>query len=82
MLALVAIFLVTLMISVTTIWLYRKVSGWYGFSKTLVSRPQPVMRMKIGAQQGFVSLERKSNRKAKTVMLRGRRRAVKTPWGW
>ena len=82
MLALATIFLVTLMISTAAIWLYRRVAAWHGFSDTLVGRPQPAMRMKIRAQQGFISLERKSNRNAKAVRLRGRGRAVKTPWGW
>ncbi len=82
MLALVMIFLVTLIVSVTIIWLYRKISGWDGFSEALVGRPQPAVRMKIGTQQGFISLQKKTDKKPKTVMLRGRRIAVKTPWGW
>jgi hypothetical protein len=82
MLALVSIFLVTLLISISVIWMYRRVSAWHGFSETLVGRSQPAMRMKMGAQQGFISLERKTNRNAKAVKLRGRGRAVKTPWGW
>lgn len=82
MLALVAIFLVTLVISATAVWVYRKISDWDGFSETLVGRPKSTMRMKIGAQQGFISLHRKSDRTPRTIRLRGRRRAVKTPWGW
>ena len=82
MLALVTIFLATLIISATTIWLYRRISGWHGFTDKLVGRPQSIMRMKIGAQQGFVSLVRKPGRKAKTVRLRSHRRNIKTPWGW
>jgi hypothetical protein len=82
MLTLASIFLVTLMISVTVIWVYRKISGWDGFSGALVGRPQPAKRMKIGTQQGFISLQRKSNKRPKSVMLRGRKIVVKTPWGW
>ena len=82
MLALVAIFLVTLIISATIIWLYRRISTWHGFTDTLVGRPQATMRMKIGAQQGFISLQRKTERKAKAVRLRRHRGDIKTPWGW
>lgn len=82
MLALVTIFLATLIISATTVWLYRRISGWHGFTDKLVGRPQSTMRMKIGAQQGFISLVRKPDRKSKTVRLRTHKRNIKTPWGW
>lgn len=82
MLALVAIFLVTLIASTTAVWFYRRVSGWHGFSRTLVGRPASSARMKIGLQQGFISLRSNSRKQAKYVRLRGPRGTIRTPWGW
>jgi len=82
MLALVAIFLITIITSATVIWSYRKLSAWDGFTETLVGRPQTTRRMKIGAQQGFISLAPKREKKSLNVKLRNRNRNVKTPWGW
>lgn len=82
MLALVAIFLITFAISVTAIWLYRKVSAWEGISTSLVGRTRPATRMKIGLQQGFISMPSKSRNQAKNVTLRVPRGGIKTPWGW
>jgi len=82
MLALVAIFLVTLIASTIAVWLYRQMSGWHGFTRTLVGRPASTTRMKIGLQQGFISLYSASTKQAKHVKLRGPRGAIKTPWGW
>ena len=82
MLAIVTIFLVTFITSVTAIWVYRKVSGWSGFSESLVGRPRASARTKIGAQNGFISLYARHNKGAKQVKLRGYRKNIKTPWGW
>ena len=82
MLELVVIFLVTLLISITTIWLYRKLSGWHGFEDKVVGRHKPNPRMKVGLQQGFVSLMTKPTSKAKTVRLPRQSGGHKAPWGW
>jgi hypothetical protein len=82
MLALVAMLLVTLIASATAVWVYRKVSGWHGFTATLVGSPQSTTRMKIGAQQGFISMVPKRRKKSKNVILRRPNRKIKTPWGW
>ena len=82
MFELVFIFLVTITMSSAAVWLYRKISGWDGFTETLVGRPQPVRRMKIGAQQGFISLVPKRAEKSRNVRLRRTQKNIKTPWGW
>ena len=90
MLALVAIFLVTLIASATSIWMYRKISGWHGFSKTVVGRPKAAVRMNRGLQYGFVQLtaKHKAQMAAKTrgQIKLARRRTPKggyeAPWGW
>ena len=90
MLALVSIFLVTLIASATSIWVYRKISGWHGFTTTVVGRPHSTTRMKIGLQQGFVQLTAK-HKSPMTAQPRGQTRFIrhrapkggyKAPWGW
>ena len=81
MLALVAIFLVTLIASATAVWLYRMISGWQGFTTTLVGRPHSTVKMKIGMQQGFVQLAATPRGQAKSVRLHSPKDGFKTPWG-
>jgi hypothetical protein len=82
MLALASMFLVTFIVSASAIWLYRKLSVGHGFTETLVGRPQSTTRMKIGAQQGFISLVPERRGKSKNVILRSPKGKIKTPWGW
>lgn len=82
MLALATIFLITLIASVTAVWLYRKISSWQGLTRLVVGRPQNTDRAKIGLQQGFISLFSSPRKQAKKVKLRSTRGGIKTPWGW
>ena len=83
MLALVTIFLITLLISAAAVWLYRTVSGWKGFNRAAVARRGPAVRMKLRAQQGYISLiSAPSRQKAKPVRLRRSTGTIKAPWGW
>jgi len=82
MLALVSIFLVTVIVSAAAIWVYRKLSLWHGFTDTLVGRPQSTRRMKIGTQQGFISLDTKRGKNPKNFKLRSPKGNIKKPWGW
>jgi hypothetical protein len=56
MLALVTIFLTTLLVSAFVIWLYRTVNSWRGYSTTTVARRGKSVRMRLKPQQGFISL--------------------------
>jgi hypothetical protein len=82
MLALIAIFLFTVVVSAAAVWLYRRVSGWQGFTATVVGRPNSTTRMKIGLQQGFISMVPNGGGRTKNVRLRTPRGGIKTPWGW
>ena len=83
MLALVTIFLATLLISLVAIWMYRTVAGWKGFNQAVVARRGPAVRMKLRAQQGYISLiSAASNKKARPVRLRRSTGTIKAPWGW
>lgn len=90
MLALGAIFLVTLIASAIAVWVYRKISGWHGFTTTVVGRPRSAAKKKIGLQHGFVQLTAKHKGQA-TAKSRGQTRLIrqraprggyKAPWGW
>jgi hypothetical protein len=83
MLALVTIFLATLLISAFAVWVYRKISGWKGFSQSVVERKQATIRMELKPQQGFISLIAPlRGQKAKSVRLRNSTGTIKAPWGW
>ncbi len=83
MLALVTIFLATLLISTVAIWLYRTVAGLKVFNQAVVARRGPTVRMKLRAQQGYISLiSAPSLQKAKPVRLRKSTGTIKAPWGW
>jgi len=84
MLALIIIFLATLLIAATTIWLYRSLAGWQGF-KGRVSLQQPKSSkagLKLSAQQGFIALFASSKETVKHKRLRSPRHGIKAPWGW
>ena len=80
MLALVTIFLATLLISLVAIWMYRTVAGWKGFNQAVVARRGPAVRMKLRAQQGYISLI--ASQKARPVRLPRSTGTIKAPWGW
>ena len=83
MLALITIFLATFLISAAAVWVYRMLSGWQGFSQSVVGRKQTTIRMKLKPQQGFISLMGTlRQQKAKSVRLRNSSGTIKAPWGW
>ncbi|MFC1701830.1 hypothetical protein ACFL1J_03685 [Pseudomonadota bacterium] len=83
MLALVTIFLVTLLASAMAVWVYRKISGWEGLGDISVARtPQRGGKRKMGLQQGFVSLVSAPKEQARNKRLRSPNGGIKAPWGW
>ncbi len=81
MLALVSIFLATLFISVVTIWFYRTIAGWQGFSTTVVARRGKNVRTQLKPQQGFISLRSPSKSQPKSFRVasfRGKASRAKT----
>ncbi len=88
MLALVTIFLATLLIAVVSIRLYRAVSGWQGVNSVVVARRRRTTGAKLRPQQGFVSLKglisqfATARPRIKTVKLRNTTGTIKAPWGW
>ena len=88
MLELITIFLVTLLIALITIQIYRAVSGWDGFNSVVVARRRMTPGAKLRPQQGFVSLKGLISQfatvkpKIKSVKLRNSIGTIKAPWGW
>jgi len=77
MLALVIIFLATLLIAILTIWLYRAISGWTG------SQVAEHGAMLGGKQEGYISrLTAPPEQKARPVKLRNSAASIRAPWGW
>jgi hypothetical protein len=87
MLALVTLFLATLLIAAVAVWLYRAISGWQGFNTTVVARRRTTVRMKLKPQQGYISILTPSRSRVKagrvsTARLRRATGTIKAPWGW
>ena len=97
MLGLITIFLATLLISMTVIWLYRSISGFKGFNTTVVARRGNTTMMKLKPQQGFITLFTPKRSRAKTkpgkstrshrgrvapTRIRKVTGEIKAPWGW
>jgi len=82
MLALVSIFLLTLIASMFVIWLYRLLIGWHHYTQSQVDRPRSAAWLKIATQQGFmsfISAPKEPVRRAKLSRPTGN---IKSPWGW
>ena len=82
MLELVTLFVATLIISTTAIWLYRLVSGWQGFSKATVADSGKKTKRRFTARQSFVALTTSTRGSARFVTLPKSSGGIKAPWGW
>ena len=83
MLALVTIFVATLLIATTTIWIYRSLAGWQGFKRNAhTQKVKNTAGMKLGVQQGFISMFSTSYGNARNRRLRSPKGGIKAPWGW
>jgi hypothetical protein len=83
MLELVTIFVTTLLIAATTIWMYRSLAGWQGFKRNVqTQKGKNTAGMKLRVQQGFISMFSTSHEKARNKRLRSPKDGIKAPWGW
>ena len=82
MLAIVTIFLSTLLTSFVAVWLYRKVSGWHGFKQPVVGRSNRTFSMQLKPQQGYISLVPSSHDRARRVRFNNLKDGIRAPWGW
>ncbi len=89
MLSIVSMLLVMLLISVSSVWMFRKLPEIQGFIGELFSPSDSAASSKDGLQQ-FISAASTpgSNAsslrggKARSVKLRSPKGEVKAPWGW
>jgi len=82
MLALVSIFLFTLITSITIIWVYRLLLSWHNYVQSQVDTPSSASWMKVATPQGFVSFLSAPQERVKVANLRSSRKGIKAPWGW
>jgi len=82
MLALVLIFVLTLLISFVAVRFYRIVTGWSGFSGDILGRSNSAMMMTVKTQQGFITINPKSKDRERKIRLRSPKGGIKAPWGW
>jgi hypothetical protein len=83
MLAFVTIFVATLLIAATTIWMYRSFAGWQGFKRNVqTQKGKNTAGMKFRVQQGFISMFSTSHENARNKRLRSPKDGIKAPWGW
>ena len=91
MLTLVSLFLATFLVAALVIWLYRMFFGVQNYDSKAISKKRSRSSMKLGAQQGYVSLARKSQKGSRSANgakvkakpgLRVASGGNKVPWGW
>ena len=82
MLVFVTLFLISLLISATAIWLYRMVSNLRDSKYQRATRPGTKPRVMLKAQQGLVSLITPTLKNKKHRALRSPKGGIKAPWGW
>ncbi len=82
MLGLAALFLISLIISASAIWLYRVVAGWQGYKQITVGRKHRSVGKRLTRQFGHFQPFLDSRKSAKYRRLRGPHKEIKAPWGW
>jgi len=82
MLALVTIFLLTLIASLTIVWIYRLLLSWHHYTQSQVDTPRSSAWMKIATPQGFASFLSAPKEQVKVANLKSARSGIKAPWGW
>jgi hypothetical protein len=81
-LALITVFLSTLIIAAIAVSLYRLVSYWHGFNKPIAGILENTTRIRPQVQQGFKTLTASSRGSAKHKELRSPKGGIQSPWGW
>ena len=82
MIVFVTFFLIALLVSTITIWLYRSLSNWNGFSQIAVDKTETKRKGRGNAQQSFSFITLFTRGNAKSITLPYSERGIKAPWGW
>ena len=82
MLELSTLFLVSFIVSITIIKLYRLIASRQGFSQVTVANPGKTKKRLLKPQQRFNSLGLSTRGHAKYTTLSNSKGGIKAPWGW
>jgi hypothetical protein len=82
MLALASVFLLSLVVSLIAILIYRLVLSLHSYVQSQVDKPRSVSWMKLVTQQGFGSFLSAPKEQAKVARLSRSKDDIKKPWGW
>ena len=82
MLELVSVLLLTLVVSVFVIWMYRSLLSWHRYAQSQVDTPRSASWMKLATQQGFMSFLLAPKERVKARKLSKSKDGINAPWGW
>jgi len=72
----------TFLISFLAVRFYRIIAGWSGFRGNILGKSNSAMMMTVKTQQGFITLNPKSEDRVRRIRLRSPKGGIKSPWGW
>ena len=82
MLIYVVLFLISLTVAATAVWLYRLVASRQDASQITVANSGMTTKRWLKAQQSFNSLASSTRGGARFVTLPKSNGGIKAPWGW
>ena len=82
MLELVTLFLVSLAVAATVVWLYRQASNRQDFDQETLANSGTITKRWLKAQKSFSSLASSTRENAKYTTLPNSKGDIKAPWGW
>ena len=82
MLELITIFLTTLIVSATAVWLYRRIPNKHGFKQITAGNSETTMKRWPKVQQSFNPSTSLSQARVKFTKLPKSKGHIKVPWGW
>ena len=82
MLVLVALFLISLAVAATAVWLYRQASNQQDLDEEAVANSGMITKRWLKARQSFNSLVSSTRKRTKYTTLPNSKDDIKAPWGW
>lgn len=82
MLVLIALFLISLAVAATAVWLYRQVSNQQDLDEEAVANSGTMTKRLLKAQRSFSALASSTRESAKETKLPNSKGGIKAPWGW
>lgn len=82
MIVLVSVFLLSLVVSLIVILMYRLVLSLHHYVQRQVDKPRLAAWRKLATQQGFISFLSAPKEQVKIAKLSRSKDGIKAPWGW